>query len=46
MVGCQADLGDRYWGCLYDESRRRKILAGPPGEAWYKDISIRRLPEK
>ncbi len=30
MVGYQADLGDRYWGCLYDESRRRKILAGPP----------------
>ena len=30
MVGYQADLGDRYWGCLYDESRRRKVLAGPP----------------
>jgi hypothetical protein len=28
MVGYQADLGDpKYWGCLYDESRRRKMLA-------------------
>jgi hypothetical protein len=24
--GYQADLGDGYWGSLYDESRRRKIL--------------------
>ena len=29
MVGYQADLGQTYWGCLYDESRRRKVLAGP-----------------
>lgn len=29
MIGYQADLGQRYWGCLYDESRRRKVLAGP-----------------
>jgi hypothetical protein len=27
MIGYQADLGDGYWGSLYDESRRRKILA-------------------
>ncbi len=28
MFGYQADIGDpSYWGCLYDESRRRKILA-------------------
>jgi hypothetical protein len=27
--GYQADLGDGWWGCLYDESRRNKILAGP-----------------
>jgi hypothetical protein len=32
MIGYQADLGDGWWGCLYDESRRRKILAGPPKE--------------
>ena len=29
MIGYQADLGEGWWGCLYDESRRRKILAGP-----------------
>ncbi|MEO6149321.1 MAG: DUF1080 domain-containing protein [Mucilaginibacter sp.] len=27
MTGYQADLGDGFWGCLYDESRRNKILA-------------------
>jgi|GEM_PF-259592 len=32
VSGYQADLGTSYWGCLYDESRRRKILAGPPKE--------------
>jgi len=30
MIGYQADLGDGWWGCLYDESRRRKVLDGPP----------------
>jgi hypothetical protein len=29
MIGYQADMGQIYWGCLYDESRRRKVLAGP-----------------
>lgn len=29
MIGYQADVGEQYWGCLYDESRRRKVLAGP-----------------
>jgi hypothetical protein len=29
MSGYQADLGGGYWGCLYDESRRNKVLAGP-----------------
>ena len=102
MIGYQADLGQTYWGCLYDESRRRKVLArpdqsvidsalkpddwnryrircdgnriqlwindvqtvdyreedegfptdghialqihgGPPGEAWYRNIQVRRL---
>jgi HEAT repeat protein len=102
MIGYQADMGQHYWGCLYDESRRRKVLAnadrtqpdkilkpaqwneyvircegkrirlwinghqtvdytepddsieqkgliglqihsGPPSEAWYKDIMIKRL---
>lgn len=26
MMGYQADIGDGFWGCLYDESRRNKIL--------------------
>jgi hypothetical protein len=28
MIGYQADLGEKYWGCLYDESRRDSVLAG------------------
>lgn len=27
MIGYQADLGNGWWGALYDESRRRKMLA-------------------
>ena len=30
MIGYQADLGDGWWGCLYDESRRNKVLSGLP----------------
>lgn len=33
MIGYQADLGDGYWGALYDESRRNKVLAAPPKDA-------------
>lgn len=29
MRGYQADLGEGWWGCLYDESRRNRVLAGP-----------------
>ncbi len=29
MTGYQADLGNGFWGALYDESRRNKILAKP-----------------
>ena len=29
VSGYQADLGPGWWGCLYDESRRRRVLAGP-----------------
>jgi hypothetical protein len=29
VVGYQADIGQHYWGALYDESRRDRILAGP-----------------
>jgi hypothetical protein len=104
VSGYQADMGDpAWWGCIYDESRRNKVLAksnidevnkvlkrddwneytircegkhivlaingkqtvdytetdptvedygviavqihaGPPSEAWYKDITIQELP--
>lgn len=30
MIGYQADVGEQYWGCLYDESRRNKVLVRPP----------------
>lgn len=29
MVGYQADIGAKYWGSLYDETRRNTVLAGP-----------------
>jgi len=32
VSGYQADLGPGWWGCLYDESRRRRVLAGPQPE--------------
>src|SRR5690606_6826787 len=32
MVGYQADMGQDWWGCLYDESRRNTMLAKPDVE--------------
>ena len=32
VSGYQADMGQQYWGCLYDESRRNKVLARPEPE--------------
>lgn len=29
MIGYQADIGMSYWGALYDESRRKRMLAKP-----------------
>ena len=29
VAGYQADVGGQWWGKLYDEARRRKVLAGP-----------------
>ena len=37
MSGYQADIGEKYWGCLYDESRRNKVLV-PASEAALKGI--------
>lgn len=28
-IGYQADLGDGYWGAIYDESRRNRVLIAP-----------------
>lgn len=33
LFGYQADVGQQYWGSLYDESRRRKTLAEAPAPA-------------
>lgn len=46
VSGYQADIGDKYWGALYDESRRKKVLASPPPEAlesldksaWHEEV--------
>lgn len=32
VIGYQADIGEGVWGCLYDESRRRRMLAEPKRE--------------
>jgi hypothetical protein len=32
VSGYQADMGVGYWGALYDESRRNKVLKGPDQE--------------
>jgi hypothetical protein len=29
VIGYQADMGTGWWGALYDESRRKKVLLGP-----------------
>jgi poly(3-hydroxybutyrate) depolymerase/prenyltransferase beta subunit len=33
MSGYQADIGENYWGALYDESRRNKVLVAPRPES-------------
>ncbi len=40
MIGYQADLGQNYWGALYDESRRNKILAAPKKEELAKVLKL------
>jgi hypothetical protein len=35
MIGYQADMGQKYWGCLYDERRHRQ-LTGPTMEEQQK----------
>ncbi|MBL9173164.1 MAG: DUF1080 domain-containing protein [Verrucomicrobiales bacterium] len=33
MIGYQADIGEGWYGCLYDESRRNTVLARPDAAA-------------
>src|SRR5262245_53280869 len=40
MTGYQADLGDGYWGSLYDESRRNKTLVQPDKALITKIIKV------
>ena len=40
VSGYQADIGQNYWGALYDESRRNKVLAGPKVEDLPKIIKL------
>jgi hypothetical protein len=38
MIGYQADLGEGWWGALYDETRRNKVLVKPDPEAVKKAV--------
>lgn len=40
VIGYQADMGDGWWGCLYDESRRNRVLAGPPAAERNKLVRV------
>lgn len=38
VSGYQADMGQGYWGALYDESRRNKVLAAPDAKTVAKIV--------
>ncbi len=38
VSGYQADAGQQYWGCLYDEARRNKLLACPEKDVQKKAV--------
>jgi Domain of Unknown Function (DUF1080) len=40
MIGYQADMGQQYWGSLYDESRRRKTLVSPDADELKKVLKL------
>ena len=40
VSGYQADMGTGYWGALYDESRRNKVLKGPDQETVRRAIKV------
>jgi hypothetical protein len=37
VIGFQADMGTGWWGALYDESRRKRVLKGP-SQATMKNV--------
>ena len=40
MIGYQADIGPKYWGSLYDESRRNKTLVLPDSVAMARLVKM------
>jgi hypothetical protein len=40
MIGYQADMGEKYYGALYDESRRKKVLLAPEPEVIAKALKL------
>jgi hypothetical protein len=40
MIGYQADMGESYYGALYDESRRKKVLIAPTPEVLAKALKL------
>ena len=40
MIGYQADVSRAFWGALYDESRRRKMLARPDRATLAKAVKV------
>ncbi|MEO6236705.1 MAG: DUF1080 domain-containing protein, partial [Vicinamibacterales bacterium] len=40
VSGYQADMGTGWWGALYDESRRKKVLTGPDQEKMKSVIRV------
>lgn len=38
MVGYQCDIGEGWWGAIYDETRRNKVLIKPDDEAVQKAL--------
>ena len=41
VIGYQADMGQGYWGALYDESRRKKVLAAPAADVLAKAFNVK-----
>ena len=41
VIGYQADLGQNYWGSLYDESRRNKTLMAPKPETLKGTVGVK-----